>query len=46
MTTAAVRRQLAEEDAITLEKSLSVQSHGSMPPSIMIAAGLDLEDQQ
>lgn len=46
VTMAAVRRELAEEDAVMLDVGMTPPCHANMAPSVMIAAGLELEDQQ
>ncbi|KAH9911489.1 uncharacterized protein B0H18DRAFT_1168583 [Fomitopsis serialis] len=46
VTVAAVRRQLAEEEAARLQAGHDLSYHASMSPSIMLAAGLDLENLQ
>ncbi|TFY58980.1 hypothetical protein EVJ58_g6064 [Rhodofomes roseus] len=46
VTMAAVRRELAEEEAARLEAGTLVACHDNMSPAIMITAGLELKDLQ
>ncbi|TFY56545.1 hypothetical protein EVJ58_g7570, partial [Rhodofomes roseus] len=46
VTMAAVRRELAEEEAALLEAGTLVTCHDNMSPTVMITAGLELEDLQ
>ncbi|KAG1784380.1 uncharacterized protein HD556DRAFT_1435459 [Suillus plorans] len=46
MTQAAVRRQLAEKEAVDLQAGVDVSLHADISPSLLIASGIDLQDQQ
>jgi hypothetical protein len=46
MTQAAIRRQLAEKEAADLQAGVGVSLHADISPSVLIASGIDLQDQQ
>ncbi|KAG1846721.1 hypothetical protein C8R48DRAFT_750579 [Suillus tomentosus] len=46
ITQAAIRRQLAEKDAADLQAGADVSLHTDISASVLIASGIDLQDQQ
>ncbi|KAG1892033.1 hypothetical protein F4604DRAFT_1875514 [Suillus subluteus] len=46
MTQAAIRRQLAKKEAADLQAGVDVSLHADISPSVLIASGIDLQDQQ
>ncbi|KAG2110058.1 hypothetical protein BD769DRAFT_1630385 [Suillus cothurnatus] len=46
MTQAAIRHQLAKKEAADLRAGVDVSLHADISPSVLIASGIDLQDQQ